>query len=238
MMSAPNQSYDPVEVEAVERVRRQGSGIRGLATWRPNEAGVGVYRPGWVGVTSHLDGRWYRRLVVVVTLVGSARFEIRRSREGPVIEAWDARARAITLMRAPGLAGVRDGRPFHAVHGPRRGVRCSVALRMARPAPDGNCFARSAISRFAKSSRMRRRRSLITPLFWFSMNFHNWEETITRLAEEDRCSFKICGSGSHVTAKLYKNSACLRQGAQGLFVAAQLGIGNSFIDHGQRFYLM
>jgi len=34
------------------------------------------------------------------------------------------------LMRAPGLAGVRDGRPYHAVHGPARGARCSLALRM------------------------------------------------------------------------------------------------------------
>ncbi|HJS26022.1 MAG TPA: hypothetical protein VJ913_02725 [Actinomycetota bacterium] len=114
-----------------ERVRSQGSGIRGLATWRPNEAGIGVYRPGWVGVTSHLDGRWYRRLVAVFTIVGSARFEVLASRAGEVLGSWDARAGGLTLMRGPGLAGSRDGRPFHAVEGPRRGVRCSVALRMS-----------------------------------------------------------------------------------------------------------
>lgn len=114
-----------------DRVVTQGSGIRGLATWRPNEAGVGVYRPGWVGVTSHLDGRWYRRLVAVFTIVGSARFEVLASRAGEVLETWDAGTGGLTLMRGPGLAGSRDGRPYHAVEGPRRGVRCSVALRMS-----------------------------------------------------------------------------------------------------------
>lgn len=114
-----------------ERVLRQGSAIRGLATWRPNEAGIGVYRPGWIGVTSHLDGRWYRRLVAVFTVAGSARFEVLASRAGEALESWDARAGGLTLMRGPGLAGSRDGRPYHAVEGPRRGVRCSVALRMS-----------------------------------------------------------------------------------------------------------
>jgi hypothetical protein len=114
-----------------ERVRSEGASVRGLASWRPNEAGVGVYRPGSVGVTAHMDGRWYRRLVAVFTLVGAARFEVRAARDGEPIEAWDARAGGVTLMRGPGLAGARDGRPYHAVHGPKRGVRCSLALRMS-----------------------------------------------------------------------------------------------------------
>jgi hypothetical protein len=112
------------------RVRSDGGEIRGLRTWRPNEAGVAVYGSGSVGVTSHLDGRWYRRLVAVFTVSGSARFEVRSSREGAPLERWDARAGSVTLMRAPGLAGIRDGRPYHAVHGPPRGTRCSLALRM------------------------------------------------------------------------------------------------------------
>ena len=114
-----------------ERVRSDGASVRGLATWRPNEAGIGVYRPGSVGVTAHMDGKWYRRLVAVFTLVGAARFEVRAAREGEPVEAWDARAGGVTFMRGPGLAGVRDGRPYHAVHGPKRGVRCSLALRMS-----------------------------------------------------------------------------------------------------------
>jgi hypothetical protein len=119
-----------------ERVRSDGASVRGLATWRPNEAGVGVYRPGSVGVTAHMDGKWYRRLVAVFTVVGAARFEIRAAREGKPVEAWDARAGGVTFMRGPGLAGARDGRPYHAVHGPKRGVRCSLALRMSVRASD------------------------------------------------------------------------------------------------------
>src|SRR5262245_29438701 len=123
-----------------ERVGRDGDGIRGLRTWTPNEAGAARYHPGSVGVTSHMDGRWYRRLVAVFTVTGSASFEVRASREGEVLERWNAAAGSVTLMRGPGLAGVRDGRPYHAVHGPRRGVRRSLALRMRAggPPPEGS----------------------------------------------------------------------------------------------------
>jgi hypothetical protein len=82
-----------------------------------------------------MDGRWYRRLVAVFTVVGSARFEVRALRQGDVVETWTARARGVTFMRGPGLAGIRDGRLYHAVYGPERRVRCSIALRMAHP-PD------------------------------------------------------------------------------------------------------
>ena len=116
-----------------ERIVSHGAHVRGLRTWRPNEAGVGVYRPGSIGITPHLDGRRYRRLVAVFTLVGSAPFEVRSSREGDVEQRWQARAGGVTLLRGPGLAGSTDGRPFHAVHGPARGVRCSLALRMVVP---------------------------------------------------------------------------------------------------------
>lgn len=118
-----------------KRVQRDGDGIRGLRTWSPNEAGASRYHPGSVGVTAHMDGRWYRRLVVVFTVAGSARFEVRASREGGVLERWNASAGSVTLMRGPGLAGARDGRPYHAVHGPRHGVRWSLALRMRSDAP-------------------------------------------------------------------------------------------------------
>jgi hypothetical protein len=118
-----------------ERVRRDGDGVRGLRTWAPNEAGAARYHPGSVGVTSHMDGRRYRRLVAVFTVAGSARFEVRGSREGGVLERWNAAAGSVTLMRGPGLGGVRDGRPYHAVHGPPRGTRWSLALRMRSGGP-------------------------------------------------------------------------------------------------------
>jgi hypothetical protein len=120
-----------------DAVRTRGRGVRGLATWRPNEAGAGVYRPGSVGITAHLDGRWYRRLVAVFTLVGSAPFEVRDGREGALVERWRAGPGSLTLLRGPGLGGARDGRPFHTVRGPSRGVRCSLALRFGlRPSAE------------------------------------------------------------------------------------------------------
>ncbi|MFB3739881.1 MAG: hypothetical protein ACE14W_13075, partial [Candidatus Velamenicoccus archaeovorus] len=117
------------------RVRTAGRGIRGLATWVPNEIGVTRYGPGSLGITPHLDGRWYRRLVAVVTIYGRARFAITGDREGPVLTEWHPGPGDLVLMRGPGLGGVRDGRPFHLAEGPTRGVRCSLGIRMAVGGP-------------------------------------------------------------------------------------------------------
>ncbi len=111
-------------------VRKHGREIRGLATWRPNEAGVARYRHGSIGITPHLDGRSYRRLVAVVTVWGRAQFVVCRDRAGEVAKSWEARPGSLTLLRGPGLGGRRDGRPFHAVAGPRGQGRCSLGLRM------------------------------------------------------------------------------------------------------------
>ena len=108
----------------------RSSGIRGLATWEPNDVAVQRYRPGTLGITSHRDGKRFRRLVAVFTVAGRARFAIREERRGPVIAEWVAGPGALILLRGPGLAGTRDGRPFHEVSGPRRGVRSSLAFRM------------------------------------------------------------------------------------------------------------
>jgi hypothetical protein len=114
-----------------DSVQEQGSGIRGLATWRPNEIGVARYRPGSLGITPHLDGKWYRRLVIVVTIYGRARFAVCRTREGEIVAEWRPGPGDLVLMRGPGLARQRDGRPFHLVEGPRRGARCSLGVRMS-----------------------------------------------------------------------------------------------------------
>lgn len=115
-------------------VREEGQGIRGLATYRPNEASVQRYRPRALGITPHLDGKRFRRLVAVFTAEGTARFVLCRDRSGPVVASWEAGPGSLLLLRAPGLGGLRDGRPFHAVEGPRRGTRYSVSFRMnARP---------------------------------------------------------------------------------------------------------
>jgi hypothetical protein len=117
-------------------VRSSGTRLRGLATWIPNEIGVARYRPGSLGITPHLDGKWYRRLVAVVTVYGRSRFAICRSRAGDVTADWRPGPGDLVLLRAPGLGGIRDGRPFHFVEGPARGVRCSLGVRMAVGGPE------------------------------------------------------------------------------------------------------
>jgi hypothetical protein len=117
-------------------VRSRGRGIRGLITWAPNEVGIARYVAGSIGITPHLDGRWYRRLVAVVTVHGRARFAICGSRDpDDVVEAWTSAPGDLVLMRGPGLAGRRDGRPFHLVEGPRLGERLSLGFRMSVGAP-------------------------------------------------------------------------------------------------------
>lgn len=121
---------DDLRAAVTRVVRAHGRGIRGLATWRPTDVTVQRYRPGALGITPHLDGKRYRRLVVVVTVAGTARFRIHERRDGPAVAEWEAGPGSLALLRGPGLGGHRDGRPFHAVEGPRRGMRYSVALRM------------------------------------------------------------------------------------------------------------
>jgi hypothetical protein len=117
-------------------VRSHGRGIRGLATWAPNEAGIAHYVPGSIGITPHMDGKWYRRLILVATVYGRARFAICGSRDPrDVLARWTAGPGDLVLMRGPGLDGARDGRPFHLVEGPRRGERLSAAFRMSVKTP-------------------------------------------------------------------------------------------------------
>jgi len=117
-------------------VRSHGRGVRGLATWAPNEVGVAHYAPGSIGITPHMDGKWYRRIVIVATVYGRAPFAICGSRDPEdVVERWIAAPGDLVLMRGPGLAGGRDGRPFHLVEGPRRGERLSLGIRMSMRAP-------------------------------------------------------------------------------------------------------
>ena len=116
-------------------VREQGRGIRGLATWRPTEISVQRYRGGAVGITPHLDGKRYRRLVAVFTTLGRARFTVCRDRGGEPLEEWETEPGSLVLLRGPGLGGLRDGRPFHRVSGPESGWRYSVGFRMEARRP-------------------------------------------------------------------------------------------------------
>lgn len=111
-------------------VREAGQDVRGLRSWRVNEAGVVVYRPGSIGITPHLDGKRYRRLVAVVTIFGTAPFSIYEHRSGAPIATFEPGPGSITLLRGPGLAWSHDGRPFHSVGSPQTGDRCAIGLRM------------------------------------------------------------------------------------------------------------
>ncbi len=104
--------------------------IRGLATYAPNEVHLQRYRPGSLGITPHLDGKRYRRLVAFFTVRGSACLSVLRERAGEEIARFSIGPGSLALLRAPGLGGLRDGRPFHAIMPVGIEERVSVALRM------------------------------------------------------------------------------------------------------------
>ncbi len=112
-------------------VRAHAQEIRGLATYAPNEIHLQRYRPGSLGITSHLDGKRYRRLVAFFTVRGSARLSVLRARAGEEIACFSIGPGSLALLRAPGLGSLRDGRPFHAIMPVGAEERVSVALRMS-----------------------------------------------------------------------------------------------------------
>ena len=111
-------------------VHAQAGEIAGLADWHPDEVAVQRYLPGSAGISVHRDGRRHRYLVAILTLEGSARLRQCSDREGATARAWHADAGSLVLLRGPGLAGVEDDRPLHAVDGPRDHARTSFTLRM------------------------------------------------------------------------------------------------------------
>jgi hypothetical protein len=113
----------------VTLVRDHGRAVAGLEAWVPTAAFVQRYRLGALGITPHLDGRRFGLLVAVFTTNGSAQFSIHETRSGPAVARWEAAPGSLVLLRGPGLAGVEDGRPFHAAGGPCGQERYSVSLR-------------------------------------------------------------------------------------------------------------
>jgi len=111
-------------------VKRDGKGIKGLAGWKPNLVTVQRFKPGMLGITPHLDSKRFTKLVAIFTTKGSAPFTLCRNRRGEIVARWRVRPGSLLLVRAPGFAGLEDGRPFHMVGGPERGERYSLALRM------------------------------------------------------------------------------------------------------------
>ncbi len=126
--------------ELVDAAHEAGDEIAGLASWEPNEVSAQRYPAGSLGITPHLDLRRYRYLVVIATVEGAADFTLCKNRQGDLVTTWRAETGSLILLRGPGLGGVEDGRPLHAVAGPVRGQRISLGFRMdtSAPARSGN----------------------------------------------------------------------------------------------------
>jgi hypothetical protein len=112
------------------RIRAEGAGIEGLAGFDPNEVHVQRYPSAGVGITPHRDGTRFRRLIAVATTRGRARFSVHAERHAPPTAAWQVGPGDLVLLRGPGLGGVEDGRPLHAVGGSLGDeTRYSVSVR-------------------------------------------------------------------------------------------------------------
>jgi hypothetical protein len=73
------------------------------------------YEEGSLGITPHKDGLSYINLVCVFVIGGRGRFYICSDRSGRDAKEVDASPGNAILMRAPGLFGAEDNRPFHYV---------------------------------------------------------------------------------------------------------------------------
>jgi hypothetical protein len=123
----------PAAARLVSELAREvrGSGIEGTADYAPNETTCQRYPDRSSGIGPHMDQRRYRLLVAAFTLAGEAPFTVFEDRSAAtVVRAWTTRAGDLCLLRAPGLAGLPDGRPTHSVRGPGSGTRVSLTVRM------------------------------------------------------------------------------------------------------------
>ncbi len=126
---------DTLRRALVAAVHEHAPAVRGLEAWAPDEVTVQRYEPGSLGISTHLDGRRHRYLVAILTLEGSARLHQCSDRQGTTLTTWEAAAGSLVLLRGPGLDGTEDGRPLHAVDGPREHRRTSLTLRARAPRP-------------------------------------------------------------------------------------------------------
>jgi hypothetical protein len=73
------------------------------------------YEEGSLGITPHKDGLSYINLVCVFLIGGKGKFYVCSDRSGKDAIEIDASPGNVILMRAPGLFGAEDNRPFHYV---------------------------------------------------------------------------------------------------------------------------
>jgi hypothetical protein len=90
------------------------------------------YEKGSLGITPHKDGLSFINLVCVFVIGGRGRFYICSDRTGRDAKEIDASPGDVILMRAPGLFGDEDNRPFHYVADIQE-RRYTFGLRQRRP---------------------------------------------------------------------------------------------------------
>jgi hypothetical protein len=93
------------------------------------------YEKGSIGITPHRDGLSYVNLVCVFVIRGRGRFYVCSDRSGRDAREIDASPGNVILMRAPGLFGSEDNRPFHYVTDIQE-TRYSFGLRQRRSVVD------------------------------------------------------------------------------------------------------
>jgi hypothetical protein len=89
------------------------------------------YEEDSLGITPHKDGLRYINLVCVFVIGGRGRFYVCSDRSGRDAKEVDASPGNVILMRAPGLFGAEDNRPFHYVT-EIEGTRYTFGLRQKR----------------------------------------------------------------------------------------------------------
>lgn len=117
-------------VAAAVRLAVQAAGGAPLADFAPNQAVFLRYRRRTGGIGAHKDGKCFRYLVCSLTLSGNAPFYLMKGRgDSRAAVAWELGPGDLCLLRAPGLDGCEDGRPWHSVGSPRD-ERVALVLRM------------------------------------------------------------------------------------------------------------
>lgn len=108
---------------------RSSSEDFGLGRFDPTEARYMRYRGRAGGLGPHRDGKCYGLVVAVYSLSGSAPFTVLPDGTEPTVRLC-VEPGDLLLLRAPGFAGLPDGRRRHAVGAPLTGERVSLTMRM------------------------------------------------------------------------------------------------------------
>lgn len=102
-----------------------------VPNWEPNDTAIQYYYPfQTVGIDPHRDYARDRLLVAVATLTGEADFHIELDESNG--KKWSKRQLQpgdLVLLRAPGLTGAEEDRPYHRIDPPKNNLRVSLALR-------------------------------------------------------------------------------------------------------------